>query len=111
MITNILVLDSRINESNIDDLVGPLPFWLSEDNKEKAAQQFDVNYRHGGGWRPFGADQWELNRDTFELSYPGDPTFKPLVMMQLRDEKILVYKSSIICIIQPDGKFEVARMD
>jgi hypothetical protein len=46
-----------------------------------------------------------------ELHYPGDPPFKPIAMMVLRDETILIYDYSIVAIVQPDGSFEACRMD
>ena len=45
------------------------------------------------------------------LHYPGDPDFEPLAAVWLRREVIMVYECSIVAIVQPDGSFEVARMD
>ena len=45
------------------------------------------------------------------LTYPGDPPLKPIAMTQLRDEVILFYEYDWLCVIQPDGAFEVSRVD
>jgi hypothetical protein len=104
-------LHPRLTADNFTDYLGPVPMWLDEDNSESAAKQFNANYQHGGGWRPFGEGQWKLDKDTHELTYPGDPTLKPIAAISFRDEVIYAYEHAIFCIIQPDGKFEVARMD
>jgi hypothetical protein len=92
----------------VEDHVGLIPYWLSEDNPAPARQQLDDNYRHGGGWRPMR--NFRLTPGN-ALRYPGDPPLLPLAEMHLRDELILVYEYGIVAIIQPDRSFEAARMD
>lgn len=85
--------------------LGYVPGFLDLDDPRPAAEQIESNYV--SGWLPFSG--FKL-RGTF-LKYPGDPTLKPLAETHLRDEHILFYPDSWLAIIQPDGSFEVARLD
>jgi hypothetical protein len=46
-----------------------------------------------------------------KLKYPGDPIMQPLAETKLRDETIRYYEYSWLSITQPDGTYEVARLD
>ena len=89
--------------------LGFLPSLLSEDDPRGVKEQLDDKYRHGGGWRPM--DGWTLEPKTFALKYPNDPPMRPLASAQLRHEQIFFYQYSFLCVVQPDGSFEVARVD
>lgn len=91
--------------------LGMIPDFLSLDDPRPAREQFNENYAHGGGWRPYGQGKWKLNSDGYALRYPGDPLFRPLAIAQFRDEVILFYDCALVCIMQKDGSFEVSRMD
>jgi len=92
------------------EMLGFVPTFLSEDDERTAAQQFDSNYRHGGGWRPFG--RWVLDEVSHVLKYPGDPPLEPLAFAKPHGkETVIFYEHAIVCIVQPDGSFEVARLD
>lgn len=89
------------------EALGFLPHFLSEANPEKAAKQIDANYQHGGGWNSFkGFTMTERG-----LEYPGDPPIVLLAEAQLRDETIRLYQHAWVAIVQPDGSFDVARID
>lgn len=88
--------------------LGLLPGMLDADDPRPAKEQFDASYAHGGGWRPQLG--FKLNNDG-ALKYPGDPPFGLLAFTKLRDELIGFYDCSYVAIIQPDGTFEVCRMD
>lgn len=90
------------------DAVGFIPGWLCDDDPRPAKVQLNEGYAHAGGWRPFKG--FELGSD-YSLGYPGDPPQPPLAMMLLRDERIFVYDSGWVSIVQPDRSFEVCRMD
>jgi hypothetical protein len=90
-------------------MLGELPGMLDEDDPRPAREQFDANYRHGGGWRPFKGHT--LNSPSLSLSYPGDPDMPALALTRLRDEVIIFSECSWVTIIQPDGSYETARMD
>jgi len=94
--------------TRLSDL-GFIPTFLSLNDPRPAKEQFDDNYQHGGGWRPIKG-YTILNPDGY-LLYPGDPVLKPIAEIVFRDETIRIYDYAIVCIVQPDGSFEVSRMD
>jgi hypothetical protein len=89
------------------DHVGELPEFLSLSDPRPAKEQFNDNYRHGGGWNKMNG----FTMRGITMFYPGDPPFQPIAKMELRDEIILIYEHSIVAIVQRDGSFEAARMD
>lgn len=88
--------------------LGLLPEMLNDANPAPAREQFDRGYQHGGGWRPFVGFKLLGNGC---ILYPGDPSLRPLARTQLRDEKITLFECSWVMIQQPDGSYEIARMD
>ena len=90
------------------DHVGFIPSFLNENDPRPAREQFNDNYQHGGGWRPFNG--FTLN-DGMELHYPDDPPQKPLAMIKFRNELIFIYESAWVLILQQDGTYEISRMD
>lgn len=98
--------------SNIGAL-GLIPEFLSEDDPRPAAEQFEENYSHGGGWSPMeklrvrGKPQDGITA----LLYPGDPPFIEVGRTKLRDEWVIVYQYGMVAIIQDDGTTEAMRMD
>jgi len=90
------------------DMLGFLPSLVDDRDPRPAREQFDSNYSYGGGWVPFKGFTLLPNGG---LSYPGDPILMPLAKTQLRDERIVFYDCSWVAVIQPDGTFEVARLD
>lgn len=89
------------------EMLGWIPFFLSEDDPRPAREQFDENYRHGGGFRPLPG----FTMSAEALHYPEDPPFALLAETKLRDETIRFYNGSWVAIVQPDGSYEVARLD
>ena len=92
-----------------EEHLGLLPEFLSESDPSPARTQLDENYRHGGGWDPFKGFKFDLV--TKSLKYPGDPPMKPLAVAKLRDEEIYFYDGAWVAVVQPNGDYEVARMD
>jgi hypothetical protein len=90
------------------EMLGYIPFFLSEDDPRPAREQFDSAYQHGGGWSPFQG--FEMLSDG-NLKFPGDPVIPVLAETKLRDEVIRFYQHSWVSIIQPDGSYEISRMD
>lgn len=91
-----------------EEHLGLIPTFLREGDPRSAAEQFEEHYAHGGGWRPMPG--WELYESS--LCYPGDERpYALLAETRLREETIRVYDGAWVAIIQPDGKFEVSRMD
>ena len=90
--------------------LGLIPHMLDPDDPRPAREQFDANYQHGGGWRPFRAGGFVLDGNN-SLRYPGDPPMRALARTVLREERILFHECAWVTIIQPDGSYEVCRMD
>ena len=87
--------------------LGFLPEIFLPEDRRKATDQ--ANERYVSGWEP--QDGWVVNIRTGEAQYPGDPAVMPVAATIQNAETILLYPSSYVCIIQPDGSYEMARMD
>ena len=89
------------------DMLGYVPRFLMDGDPRPAREQFEERYEFGG-WKPnrgFSKDDRDF------IKYPGDPALPPIAQRMLRDERVVMYPSSLFAIIQPDGSFEIARMD
>jgi hypothetical protein len=96
------------------DMLGLLPGMLSLEDERPAAEQFNERYAHGGGWKPTPSTNREarLTHGGLRLEFPKwVEAFEAVAYTELRDEKIIVYRSSWVAIVQPDGTFEIVRMD
>lgn len=102
----------------LENAVGYIPMFLWESDPRSAKEQ--IHDRYVAGWNDFqgfrrGSTSIELidtqTEDLFNLKYPGDPELPPLAYTKLRNELIVVYPSAWVAIVQPDGSFEVARLD
>ncbi len=89
------------------DMLGYIPDMLSDRDPRPAREQFDANYRQGGGWTPFKG----FTMTARGLEYPGDLPMPLLAETTLRGETIRFYKCSWVAIVQPDGTYEICRMD
>lgn len=100
---------------HINDIVGIIPMMLDEDDPRSTTEQLDSGYSHGGGWRPFkGFTLVKKDKDqpsTWYLSYPQDPPTHVMAYAKFRDDWILVCEYSWVCVVKPDGTYEVCRMD
>lgn len=87
-------------------MVGPyLPhFWSEEDPRPAKVQ---ANEKYVSGWNKFEG----FRMTEHGLEYPGDPPTLLLAEAKLREETIQFYQHSWVAIVQPDGSFEVCRMD
>jgi hypothetical protein len=90
------------------DMLGTIPMMLYELDPRPAREQFDEQYKFAGGWDPFPGFTLLPNGN---LSFPGDPPTRLLAETKLRDEIIRFYEHSWVAIIQPDGSYEISRMD
>lgn len=93
--------------------LGFLPLWLNENNPATAKDQLNFHYSHGGGWQPFYGFEadFTIANQPARLVYPQDPPLPPLASTNLRDELVVLYPFGWVAIFQPNGDFEVARMD
>ncbi|TPL40651.1 hypothetical protein [Mesorhizobium sp. B2-4-6] len=89
------------------DMLGYVPRFLQQSDARPAREQFDERYEYGG-WSPnAGFNLLEDGR----IQYPGDPPLPVVAEFTLRSERVVAYPGAVFAIIQPDGRFEVARMD
>lgn len=91
------------------EVLGYIPQFFSDLDPRPAKEQIDEAYAHGGGWRPL--EGWQFYPRTEAIHYPGDPPLMPIAGTRLRDEVIYVYPHAWVNIVQPDGSFEIARID
>ena len=89
------------------EMLGYIPTFLNETDPRPAREQFAANYAYGG-WTKFEGFTMLSNGN---LSYPEDPETRLLAETRLRDEVIRVYESAWVAIVQPDGRYEIARLD
>lgn len=105
-------LDSRVS---ISDAIGMLPDFLSDSDPRGACAQFATNYC--GGWHDMtvGAGGFTAIDNFRFLHYPGDPALPALAETTLHvdnePERIIVYDSAYVAVVQPDGSFRVSRLD
>ena len=100
-----------LHPSVTDAHLGFLPDILLDDDPRPMKDQINDRYRHGGGWHPISG---MTLLDGRTLHYPGDPLFEPIAKIMLNDgrrEFAYLYEHDFVAIIQPDGTFEVSRMD
>jgi len=90
------------------EMLGIIPCFLDEDDPRPAAEQFNDAYSHGGGWRSMPGFTMLPNGN---LSYPGDPPVELLAETRLRDEVVRFYDFAWVAIVQPDGSYDICRMD
>lgn len=89
------------------DGLGFIPEFMTDANPAPAREQ--INQTYISGWDSFPG--FTMDPKTHTLTYPGDPPMKPLARAWLHDELILFYDCAWVAIVQPDGTFEVARLD
>lgn len=88
--------------------LGFIPSWLNPDDPRPVREQLDRFYRHGGGWHHFPGFKLLPNKN---IRYYGDPDTQLLASTKVRDEEVRLYEHSWVMILQPDGSFEINRMD
>lgn len=96
------------------DHLGYIPQMLNSADPRSAAHQFNDSYAHGGGWSPFSGFTMLPNGD-MQYEDPeepdADPPTRKLWEATLHKETICVYEHAWVAIVQPDGSYEVSRMD
>lgn len=92
------------------DMVGFTPEFLSTDDPDDAVTQLDKHYGHGGGWHDFSGFTFNDGAEP-TLTYPGDPPTLAVAWWKLRDERVILFDSAWVAVVQPDGSFRISRMD
>jgi hypothetical protein len=95
------------------DWLGFIPLIILDTDKRPVREQIAERYAHGGGWSPFSKFKVQLGADSRAvLVYPGDP---PMRMWCECDhpngERLQLFDGAWFRIIQPDGSFEISRLD
>ncbi|HEY1888473.1 MAG TPA: hypothetical protein VGG86_20890 [Roseiarcus sp.] len=90
--------------------LGFLPEILLRDDPRPVKDQLDDRYRHGGGYRAKNFDKFKLGKGMV-LRWPGDEPQKPLAATLINDELVVFYEHALLLVMQPDGSFEVTRVD
>ena len=91
--------------------LGFIPDILLDSDPRPMKEQINDRYRHGGGWHPISG---MTLLDGGTMQYPGDPLFEPVARIELEDgrgEFAYFYEHDFVAIVQPNGSYEVARMD
>jgi hypothetical protein len=102
-------MDGRLLSIEPEGLTGYLPYMFSADDPRPAREQINQRYAHGGGWEP--QDGFDLDVDTLVARYPGDPPFHAIAFAMLQREMIVLFEHEYLAIVQPDGSFEMARVN
>ena len=90
--------------------LGYIPSFLNVRDERPARDQLNENYAHGGGWREFTG--FTFDPITKTITYPGDPTYKQIAQTELPNGEIVrVFPYAWVMIEQPNGDFEISRMD
>jgi hypothetical protein len=90
--------------------LGYIPSFLRVDDDRPAKVQLNERYNRlaGASWRKTAA---QFTLSPHGLKSQSDPMMRVLAECQLGDENIRLYEGSWVAVIQPDGAFEVSRMD
>lgn len=88
--------------------LGWIPTFIDARNPDTAQEQFNRSYSHGGGWQPLGG--WTM-QDDGTLEYPEDPPLKPIAVVAVGEQTVRVYPHAWVSVRNPDGTYEVCRMD
>src|SRR6478609_5980080 len=107
MVNGIVWSAYDVFHTEMRDLLGYLPDFVHIQDLRPAAAQIHQRYTWGG-WMKM--DGFTYDPGTHVLTYPGDPPLKPLASAWMRDELIMLYRSSMVAVVQKDGSFEVARI-
>lgn len=107
-----LSLDPRVSLHDAVDFISSL---LTDYDPRGACDQ--IAERYIGGWidSKVGKGGFTAFDDFKKLLYPGDPPLHALAETYLANgdapERIVVYQSAYVAVIQLDGSFRVARID
>jgi hypothetical protein len=88
--------------------LGFLPDILWPDDPRSVKDQLNDRYAHGGGYR--SSSGFKLCKD-MALKWPGDPLQRPLAAVLINQELVVFYPHAFLLVMQPDGSFEVTRVD
>jgi hypothetical protein len=92
------------------DMLGLIPYFIHDDDEDTAAKQFAKRYV--AGWKPRPGFIMKANSLIYTANNGDrDVPLRLIAEAKLRDETIRFYDSAWVAVVQPDGSFEVSRMD
>jgi len=97
------VLDKQLTQKNISYL----KFFLHEDDQRSASEQINERYRYGS-WHNFKGFK---HLGDGVIQFQDAPVDYPIAKAHLRAEVIYAYRYDWIAVFQPDGSFEVSRVN
>jgi hypothetical protein len=81
---------------------------ITPNSVDPIYRQLDTNW---SAWQVYPPGmKWELGLDDY-LYHPEIGTLIPAAMAWLGQEKIIVYRFQLICIVQPNGEYTVGRIE
>jgi hypothetical protein len=92
-------------------LTGDLQYMLDDEDPAPAVEQF--NQRSAAGWRS-RRSRWTndgAGEAITSRTFSRNERLTPIARARLRDETILLYPMSWVLIEQPNGEWDIARMD
>lgn len=94
------------------EMLGYVPTFFDEEDPRRAAEQ--IRDRYIGGWAPLSGfvmlpDGTLLYGD--QTAEDADPPLQPLASADFRHERLVFYPHAWLAIVQPDGSYEVSRVD
>ena len=99
----------NVEPERILQAIGIIPMWLSEGNSLGFTfkQSIEAFYQFG----VYEMTGSEIDSEGISR-YPGDPDRYPLIMfLNMLDEELYIYESSIVSIKDADGKWFTTRLD
>jgi hypothetical protein len=100
---------------------GFLPGFFDESDSRPAKEQLHENFQHGGGFMSmpgFSLERADIPYEEGDAlliydkgSEDEEPPLEELGRAKLRDETLIFFNYSWLAIVQPDGSFEVTRVD
>lgn len=93
-----------------DYYLGEVGKRMTEQSPRSAREQIKGLYPFGG-WQVFPDMEHVEHLGGNVLKYPGDPPMLPIARAKLRDEVICIYEAEFWAVFQPDGTFEMSRLD
>lgn len=88
-------------------MAGDLRFFANENITTPLKEQ--INAAYSFGWNPFKG--FKMDPKTKGIKYPKDPELLPLAVATFREQTVYLYQYSWVAIVEPDGSFEVSRID
>ena len=103
----------RLAGSTPPNALGVIPHWFYEVGKS-CKDIVNENYGHGGGWRRTALSfvlRTDCPAEEWRLEYPPDPAMFLLAYCVIGLEIFCIFEHAWCAIIQPDGTYEICRID